>query len=178
MENTQINDLQQLQELLKEADQSKSMTIVNTVMAETLGMSMHNAVTAQHNAQLVNAAATTSTCARILATYGEAAPDLKQGPAGPTGQPGPVGPTGLRGPTGATGAQGPIGVTGPPSPLSNESSSDNKSADTDDTNDKSTDDSSGVTIHAGASDIGNDKNPKSDESNTDKPDTTTGSNTH
>ncbi|MEL7005672.1 MAG: RebB family R body protein [Bacteroidota bacterium] len=82
-----IQELQQLQELLGGIDNSKSLAMVNTVMAETLGMSMHNAVTAQQNAQMVNTAATTTTCARILSTFGQA-PNLGiPGPMGPTGPP-------------------------------------------------------------------------------------------
>lgn len=115
MDNAQtINNLKQLQDLLTEREQSKPMAIVSTVMAETLGMSMHNAVTAQHNAQLVNAAATTSTCARILSTAGAEPTPIPgpPGPPGPVGSTGSIGPDGLRGPSGATGAQGPLGLTG------------------------------------------------------------------
>jgi hypothetical protein len=63
-----INSLADLQQLLKGTTSSPSLAILNNVMAETIGMSMHNAVTTQHNAQMLNSATTTSTCARILAT--------------------------------------------------------------------------------------------------------------
>jgi len=46
-------------------------------MTETLSMSMHNAITTQHNAQLVNTAATTSTCARILSAFAKPQPPLQ-----------------------------------------------------------------------------------------------------
>lgn len=103
----------QLQELLSGNDFSQTMSIVNTVMAETVGMSMHNAVTAQHNAQLIGSAATSSTCARILASYAPAKPG-KPGPPGPPGPTGPKGAAGLPGPPGSTGAQGVIGPQGIP----------------------------------------------------------------
>lgn len=40
--------------------------LLDTVMAETVGMMMHNAVTAQQNAQMVGNAAVTATCAKML----------------------------------------------------------------------------------------------------------------
>ncbi len=45
---------------------AESSAMLDAVMAETLGMSMHNAVTAQHNMQMVSAASVTATCARII----------------------------------------------------------------------------------------------------------------
>ena len=66
-EQDMFHSLAELQKLLKGSADSQPMAMLNNVMAETLGMSMHNAVNNQHNAQLVNTAATTSTCARILA---------------------------------------------------------------------------------------------------------------
>jgi hypothetical protein len=59
-----------LQKLLAGNAGAQSFAILNNVMAETIGMSMHNAVTAQQNAQMLNSATTTSTCARILASMG------------------------------------------------------------------------------------------------------------
>lgn len=115
-ETTTFDNLTQLKQLLAGDQMTQSMAMVNNVMAETLGMSMHNAITAQHNAQMVNAAATTTTCARILSTIGG---KLIPGPPGPQGNAGPTGPigeTGLRGPSGETGAQGPIGIVGPEGP--------------------------------------------------------------
>jgi len=66
-EQDMFRSLSDLQKLLRGPADSQPMAMLNNVMAETLGMSMHNAVNNQHNAQLVNTAATTSTCARILA---------------------------------------------------------------------------------------------------------------
>lgn len=45
---------------------SHSLEMLNVVMSKSLGIAMHNAVNAQQHAQVLNAAATTSTCARIL----------------------------------------------------------------------------------------------------------------
>lgn len=45
-----------------------SVAMLDPVMAETIGMTMHNAVSAQHNSQMLSSAAVTSTCARMLAT--------------------------------------------------------------------------------------------------------------
>lgn len=65
-ESTLFHSLGELHKLLKGSAGSQPMAMLNNVMAETIGMSMHNAVTTQHNAQLVNTAAATSACARIL----------------------------------------------------------------------------------------------------------------
>ncbi len=46
--------------------QSQTTAMLDAVMAETIGMLMHNAVTAQHNGQMVGSAAVTATCAKIL----------------------------------------------------------------------------------------------------------------
>lgn len=59
-----------LQKLIRGAANSQSFAMLNSVMAETIGMSMHNAVSTQHNAQMLNSAATTSTCAKILSVIG------------------------------------------------------------------------------------------------------------
>lgn len=45
---------------------AQTQGLLDTVMAETLGMSMHNAVTAQHNSQMVASAAVTAACARMI----------------------------------------------------------------------------------------------------------------
>jgi hypothetical protein len=45
---------------------SHAFGILDTVMAETLGMSMHNAVLRQQSDSMVNSAATTATCAKML----------------------------------------------------------------------------------------------------------------
>jgi hypothetical protein len=49
---------------------AESFAILDVVMAETLGMGMHNAVSAQHGMQLVSSAAVTATCARMLGAEG------------------------------------------------------------------------------------------------------------
>ena len=69
MDNREIvNNLENIQALLSVNSVSQPMAMMHAVMVETLGMSMHNAVNTQHHAQQMNNAATTSTCARILAT--------------------------------------------------------------------------------------------------------------
>ena len=85
-DNDVYNSVAGIQQLLKGAADSQSLALLNNVMAETIGMSMHNAVTAQHNAQMLGSATTTSTCARILSVMGVKAPP----PPGPA--PGPVTP--------------------------------------------------------------------------------------
>lgn len=45
---------------------SQGMAMLDAVMAETLGMAMHNAVGSQRGMQMLSAAAVTATCARIL----------------------------------------------------------------------------------------------------------------
>ena len=47
---------------------SPSQSLLDTVMAETVGMAMHHAVTAQNNARMVTSAAVTATCARLINT--------------------------------------------------------------------------------------------------------------
>ncbi|KZN35404.1 RebB family R body protein [Pseudoalteromonas luteoviolacea] len=48
------------------SQQATSMT--ETTLAETLGLSMHNAVTSQQHAQMTTAASITNACARLLKT--------------------------------------------------------------------------------------------------------------
>jgi len=55
---------------------SQGFSLLDTVMAETVGMMMHNAVTAQQNAQMVGSAAVTATCAKML----QAQPSSSPGP--------------------------------------------------------------------------------------------------
>ncbi|HEV2273072.1 MAG TPA: RebB family R body protein [Acidobacteriaceae bacterium] len=47
---------------------SETKGLLDTLMAETVGMAMYNAVTNQHNAQMVSNAAVTAACARMLRT--------------------------------------------------------------------------------------------------------------
>jgi len=44
----------------------QSFAILDVVMAETIGMGMHNAINAQHNMQMMASAAVTATCARMI----------------------------------------------------------------------------------------------------------------
>lgn len=47
---------------------SQSTGLVETTFAETLGLSMHNAITNQQNAQMTASASITNACARLLQT--------------------------------------------------------------------------------------------------------------
>ena len=53
---------------------SQSQSMVDAVMAETIGMSMHNAVSSQQRAQMLSSAAVTAACARIVAATAKEAP--------------------------------------------------------------------------------------------------------
>ncbi|KZN39645.1 RebB family R body protein [Pseudoalteromonas luteoviolacea] len=62
------------------SQQATSMT--ETTLAETLGLSMHNAVTSQQHAQMTTAASITNACARLLKTPGTPpAPGNNKAPA-------------------------------------------------------------------------------------------------
>jgi hypothetical protein len=65
--NTQINDsvVDALNHTLGNAP-AEGMGLLDTVMAETVGMLMHNAVSAQQNSQMIGNAALTATCAKML----------------------------------------------------------------------------------------------------------------
>jgi len=76
-----LSSVTDVQQLLKGNTDSQSIAMLNNVMAETIGMAMHNAVTAQHNAQMLNSATTTSTCARILSVMGAKPPAPASPPA-------------------------------------------------------------------------------------------------
>jgi hypothetical protein len=65
-DNNMFANLESLVKLVRGSANSQSFAMINSVMAGTIGMSMHNAVATQHNAQILNSASTTSTCARIL----------------------------------------------------------------------------------------------------------------
>lgn len=67
---------------------SQAFGMLDAVMVETLGMAMHNAVHRQQNASLVNAAAVTAACAKMLAVPFPAPPP----PPPPAGSPSPVTP--------------------------------------------------------------------------------------
>ncbi|BBD10078.1 RebB family R body protein [Desulfovibrio ferrophilus] len=113
--NTQITDsVIEMLESTVGSGPSHSMAVIDSVMAETMSMHMHNAVTTQHNAKLVGQASMAQTCARILAVQSFGGPVFTSvpGPAGPKGPPGDMGQQGLRGAPGSVGAQGPIGAQG------------------------------------------------------------------
>jgi len=66
--NNQITDsVTQANTTLLGNSASGAMSLLDIVNAETLGMSMHNAVSSQHNSQMSSAAAVTATCAKMLA---------------------------------------------------------------------------------------------------------------
>ncbi len=89
MTNSQITDSVRLAQLFTvESSPLQTLSMLNTVMAETLGMGMHNAISAQQNSQMVSAAASTSTCARLLAVQPRNAP-----PPPPPAPPAPPAPT-------------------------------------------------------------------------------------
>jgi len=69
-DNVAFETVADLQKLIRGSSNSQSMALLNSVMVETIGMSMYNAVSTQHNAQMLNSAATTSTCAKILSVIG------------------------------------------------------------------------------------------------------------
>lgn len=76
--NTQISDSvsDSIATVLGNAP-TQGFSLLDTVMAETVGMMMHNAVTAQQNAQMVGSAAVTATCAKML----QAQPASSPGPS-------------------------------------------------------------------------------------------------
>lgn len=67
--NSQINDSvnDATRHILGNAP-AGSFGLLDMVGAETLGMLMHNSVSAQHNGQVTSNAAVTATCARLIAT--------------------------------------------------------------------------------------------------------------
>jgi len=76
--NSQTTDsVTQADTLMLGLSASHSMGIVNMVTAETLGMSMHNAVSAQQNSQMSASASVTASCVKML----QAAPPGPQVPA-------------------------------------------------------------------------------------------------
>lgn len=113
MTNSQIVDSVQLtQYFTVQGAPSQTIAMLNAVMTETLGMGMHNAISAQQQSQMTGAAATTSTCARILSV-------LSPKPGG--GAP-PTAPTSSS--PGSAPAAGPAagGSTSTPAPASSGSS--------------------------------------------------------
>lgn len=68
---------------------SQSYAMLDTVMVETLGMAMYNAVSRQQGGSMVGSAAVTAACAKMLGTSISASP---KPPAPPTIQPLPTPP--------------------------------------------------------------------------------------
>jgi len=60
-----------------------AFAMLDTVMVETLGMAMYNAVNRQQNAGMVNSAAVTAACARMLNAFPAAAPPPPPPPPAP-----------------------------------------------------------------------------------------------
>jgi hypothetical protein len=56
---------------------AETKSMLDTLMAETVGMAMYNAVNNQHNAQMVSNASTTAACARMLKTPFPAPPSVR-----------------------------------------------------------------------------------------------------
>lgn len=66
--NSQVTDsVTQVDTLMLANSASESMSLLDLVSAETLGMSMHNAVSSQQNSQMSASAAVTASCAKMLA---------------------------------------------------------------------------------------------------------------
>jgi len=68
-ENKTLDTVIDLNELIN-GDKNIAEMMLRVVTAESLGMAMHNAVSAQHNAQILNAAIVAATCNKILAVRG------------------------------------------------------------------------------------------------------------
>jgi hypothetical protein len=66
MSDEQNNVTNPLDDSVPFSQQSTSM--VETTLAETLGLSMHNAITNQQSAQMTTSASITNACARLLQT--------------------------------------------------------------------------------------------------------------
>ncbi|MFL7904015.1 RebB family R body protein [Azospirillum argentinense] len=65
--NTQVIDAtSDIVTLLTGQSPAQSFAMLDAVMVETLGMAMHNAVHRQQNAGMVNSAAVTAACAKML----------------------------------------------------------------------------------------------------------------
>lgn len=60
-----------------------SQGLLDVAMAETIGIGMYNAVTAQHHSQMVNGAAVAATCARLLQPARQGGPPAPPKPAPP-----------------------------------------------------------------------------------------------
>jgi hypothetical protein len=68
--NTQIRDaVQFLNETTIGQAAAHSTGLIDTLMAETIGMAMYNAVNTQHNAQMIGSAAVAASCAKMLRSH-------------------------------------------------------------------------------------------------------------
>lgn len=73
--NDQVTDsVSQVNALLAGSSAGQSLGMLDVAGAETMGMSMFNAITAQQNSQTSSTASATATCARILQTQLPAPP--------------------------------------------------------------------------------------------------------
>ncbi|WP_211904951.1 RebB family R body protein, partial [Xanthomonas maliensis] len=61
-----------------------ALGMLDAVMLETLGMAMHNAVNRQQGAGMINAAAITAACAKMISAPFPATPPPPPAPPGPT----------------------------------------------------------------------------------------------
>lgn len=79
-----VDSVNSVNTLLAGQSPAHAFAMLDTVMAETLGMAMYNAVNRQQNAGMVNSAAVTAACARMLNAYPPApAPDPAPPPPPP-----------------------------------------------------------------------------------------------
>ncbi|KJY75674.1 RebB family R body protein [Vibrio nigripulchritudo] len=62
-------------------------SLLETTLADTLGLSMHNAVTSQQQSQMTTAASVTNACARLLQTQVRPAPVVQESTSNPVPQP-------------------------------------------------------------------------------------------
>ncbi|MBL9101221.1 MAG: RebB family R body protein [Myxococcales bacterium] len=86
--NSQITDaVTQTSTLVAAQGVSSAMSILDVVLAETLGMAMHNAVFRQQQSQVTNSAAITAACAKML----QAPFPIKPPPPPPSPSPPPSG---------------------------------------------------------------------------------------
>lgn len=70
MVNTQIRDAVQFSnDTTMGHAAAHSTSMIDTLMAETIGMAMYNAVNTQHNAQMIGSAAIAASCAKMLRAH-------------------------------------------------------------------------------------------------------------
>lgn len=64
-----VDSVTSVNTLISGQSPAHAFAMLDTVMVETLGMAMYNAVNRQQNAGMVNSAAVTAACARMLNAY-------------------------------------------------------------------------------------------------------------